>query len=116
METQLGIPATDTPFTTRLIQYLASIDRCNHPGAFYHASYAADPFSVARTLLQWHDQWYLAGWAGECREDSPARLLDMAAIEADAKHQVDAGLGQRIHPSVCGVLHPACWCRTLFCR
>ncbi len=96
LETQLGIPATDTPFTTRLIQYLACIDRCNHPGAFYHASYAADPFSVARTLLQWRDQWYLAGWAGKCREDSSTRLLDMAAIEADAKHQVDAGLGQRI--------------------
>jgi len=96
METQLGIPATDTPFTTRLIQYLACIDRSNHPGAFYHASYAADPFSVARTLLQWRDQWYFAGWAGDCDVASPARLLDMSAIEAGAKHEVDEGLGQRI--------------------
>ena len=96
METQLGIPTTDTPFTTRLIQYLACIDSSNHPGAFYHASYDADPFSVARTLLQWRDQWYLAGWTGDCDADSPARLLEMATIEAVAKHQVDDGLGQRV--------------------
>jgi RecB family exonuclease len=100
METQLSIPAIDTPFTTRLIQYLACIDSCNHPGAFYHASYAADPFSVARTLLQWRDQWYLAGWNGACDADSPARLLEMASIEAVAKDQVDAGLGQRIQHAI----------------
>jgi len=61
LETQLGIPASEVSFTTRLVQYLACVEQCNHPEAFYHASYEADPFSVARTLLQWRDQWYLAG-------------------------------------------------------
>lgn len=96
LETQLGIPARDISFTTRLIQYLGCIDTVNHPAAFYHASYNADPFSVARTLLQWRDQWYLAGWAGHFSAEAPQRLEDMAAIEQHALNTVDAGLGQRI--------------------
>ncbi|MBK6740472.1 MAG: PD-(D/E)XK nuclease family protein [Haliea sp.] len=96
LETQLGIPARDISFTARLIQYLGCIDRVNHAAAFYHDSYQADPFSVARTLLQWRDQWYLAGWTGRFADDAPARLRDMAAIEAFAADSVEAGLGQRI--------------------
>lgn len=96
LETQLGIPARDVSFTTRLIQYLGCIDRVDHAGAFYHNSYQADPFSVARTLLQWRDQWCLAGWTGHFAADAPARLRDMAAIEAFAADTVEPGLGQRI--------------------
>jgi ATP-dependent helicase/nuclease subunit B len=96
LETQLGIPASDVSFTTRLIQYLGCIDKTDHPGAFYHASYAADPFSVARTLLQWRDQWYLAGWRGVFGDAVPARLSDMALIEQSAMTVVAPNLGQRI--------------------
>ncbi|MEZ5571091.1 MAG: PD-(D/E)XK nuclease family protein [Halioglobus sp.] len=96
LETQLGIPARDTSFTERLIQYLGCIDQTDNSTAFYRASYQADPFSVARTLLQWRDQWYLAGWQGQFREDAPARLRDMAAIETLAAGAVAPGLGQRI--------------------
>jgi hypothetical protein len=96
LETQLGIPARDISFTTRLIQYLGCIDQVNHAAAFYRASYLADPFSVARTLLQWRDQWYLAGWQGSFPAEAPARLLDMAAIEQHAVNVVEHGLGQRI--------------------
>jgi len=96
IETQLGIPSTDTPFTTRLIQYLGCIDQADHPEAFYHESYEADPFSAAKTLLQWRDQWYMAGWHGKFSDGAPARLKDMAAIEPLAKDVVEPNLGQRI--------------------
>ncbi len=96
LETQLGIPARDISFTTRLIQYLGCIDQLAHTQAFYHASYEADPFSVARTLLQWRDQWYLAGWQGSFAESAPGKLKDMAAIEQLARTAVEPGLGQRI--------------------
>ncbi len=96
LETQLGIPSRDISFTARLIQYLGCIDQVNHAAAFYHASYSADPFSVARTLLQWRDQWYLAGWDGTFADDAPARLRDMAAIEQQAGTVVDPNPGQRI--------------------
>ena len=96
LEAQLGIPSRDISFTTRLIQYLGCIDQTDHAAAFYHASYLADPFSVARTLLQWRDQWYLAGWQGSFPADAPARLADMATIEQHAATVVEQGLGQRI--------------------
>ncbi|MDO8863331.1 PD-(D/E)XK nuclease family protein [Haliea sp. E1-2-M8] len=96
LETRLGIPATDTPFSTRLIQYLACVDQCDHPAAFYHASWQADPFAVARSLLQWRDQWYLAGWSGSFASAGPGRLADMAAIEEVAASAVEPGLGQRL--------------------
>jgi hypothetical protein len=96
LEAQLGIPSRDVSFTTRLIQYLGCIDQVDHAAAFYHASYLADPFSVARTLLQWRDQWYLAGWQGTFEAEVPARLADMAAIEKIALGTVERGLGQRI--------------------
>ncbi|MCB1704570.1 MAG: PD-(D/E)XK nuclease family protein [Halioglobus sp.] len=96
LEAQLGIPSRDVSFTARLIQYLGCIDQVNHSGAFYHASYSADPFSVARTLLQWRDQWYLAGWEGTFAAEIPARLADMAAIERHAASVVEPGIGQRI--------------------
>ncbi|EED31271.1 hypothetical protein NOR53_2544 [gamma proteobacterium NOR5-3] len=96
IETQLGIPFSDAPFTARLIQYLGCIDQIDRPAAFYHASYDADPFSVARTLLQWRDQWYEAGWQGDFEKDVPAKLADMAAIESLARDVVEPNIGQRI--------------------
>jgi ATP-dependent helicase/nuclease subunit B len=96
LETQLGIPSAEVSFTTRLIQYLACIDQSNQEDRFYHESYKADPFSVARTILQWRDQWYLAGWQGTFENDVPAKLADMAAIEQHALQSVEACTGQRI--------------------
>jgi ATP-dependent helicase/nuclease subunit B len=96
LETQLGIPSSDVSFTTRLIQYLSCVEGADHKDAFYHASYEADPFSVARTLLKWRDQWYLAGWDGTFDSEVPKRLSDMAAIESHAVSEVELGLGQRV--------------------
>jgi len=96
LETQLGIPSPEVSFTTRLIQYLGCIEQVVHPGAFYHQSYEADPFSVARALLQWRDQWYEAGWTGTFEPGVPAKLADMADIEALAKDALEPGAGQRM--------------------
>ncbi|MGB5324785.1 MAG: PD-(D/E)XK nuclease family protein [Pseudomonadales bacterium] len=96
LETRLGLAADDAPFSRRLIQYLECLEETCHPAAFYAASYQADPFSVARTLLQWRDQWYLAGWQGRFADNAPQRLLDMAAVELLAAGQVDFNTGQRI--------------------
>ncbi|OUR79613.1 hypothetical protein A9Q83_04240 [Alphaproteobacteria bacterium 46_93_T64] len=96
LETQLGIPTSDVSFTARMIQYLACVEQTNHKNAFYHASYDADPFSVAKTLLQWRDHWYLAGWNSRFDKAVPPKLVDMAAIEKIAAGAVEPGLGQRI--------------------
>jgi ATP-dependent helicase/nuclease subunit B len=103
LEAQLGIPNNEISFTTRLIQYLACVDKADHKDAFYHASYQADPFSVARTLLQWRDHWYLAGWEGVFDAGVPNKLSDMAKIEKIALEEVPYGIGQRIQ-NVIGLL------------
>ncbi|MBK6511888.1 MAG: hypothetical protein IPG06_22270 [Haliea sp.] len=97
LETQLGIPARDISFTARLIQYLGCIDRVNHAAAFYHESYQADPFSVARTLLQWRDQWYLAGWTGRFAGDAPAGCGTWQPLKPSRRH-CGAGPGPA-HPA-----------------
>lgn len=96
LETRLGIPSRNISFTTRLIQYLGCIDQLNRTDTFYYESYKADPFSVARTLLQWRDQWYLAGWSGSFGKDVPNKLADMGAIEKLASPTVEPGVGQRL--------------------
>ncbi|TGD72180.1 hypothetical protein E4634_16055 [Mangrovimicrobium sediminis] len=96
LETQLGIPGNEASFTTRLIQYLGCVDSAVQPDAFYSKSWDADPFSVARTLLLWRDQWYEAGWQGAFPVGVPARLADLAAIEVIARESVAPGIGQRI--------------------
>lgn len=95
LENQLGIPNHQPSFTSRLIQYLAALDQANHKDAFYAASFEVDPFSVARTLLQWRDHWYLAGWTGVFASDVPPRLQDMADVEKNAA-DVAKNVGQRI--------------------
>lgn len=100
VETQLGIPATESSFTTRLIQFLGCIDQLDQKDSFYRASWDADPFSTARTLLQWRDQWYEAGWGGTFPEDVPPKLKHIAKIEAIAAQKVDRGLGQRLQRAI----------------
>ena len=64
--------------------------------ASFHRSLEIDPVNVARTLLDWRAQWYEAGWNGTFPVDVPARLADMAAVEAIAKNRVPPTPGERL--------------------
>ena len=66
------------------------------PDRFFHRSFEIDPVNVARTLLDWREQWYEAGWDGTFPDDAPARLADMAAVEAIAKGRVPPTHGERL--------------------
>ncbi len=95
LETQCGIaPVTDSP-TTRIIQYLGCLKACDSPGRFYHHSFAIDQFNVAKTLLQWRDSWYEAGWNGLFSSEISSRLADMADVEQLTAEKVSFGFGQR---------------------
>ena len=96
LETQCGMAAVTDSTTTRIIQYLACIQELDHPDRFYHQSYTVDQFNVARTLLQWRDSWYEAGWNGQFDGEVSKRLQDMAGIEQLAKEKVANGLGERL--------------------
>ena len=96
LETQLGLP-TPTPYPSEApFSYLQCLQEASSPDRFFHRSLEIDPVNVARTLLDWREQWYEAGWDGTFPDDAPARLADMAAVEAIAKGRVPPTHGERL--------------------
>ena len=96
LETQLGLPTPNTHPSEAPFSYLQCLREASTPGRFFHRSLEIDPVNVARTLLDWRAQWYEAGWDGTFPDDVPARLADMAAVEAIAKHRVPPTPGERL--------------------
>ena len=96
LETQLGLPTPNTHPSEAPFSYLQCLREASTAGRFFHRSLEIDPVNVARTLLDWRAQWYEAGWDGTFPDDVPARLADMAAVEAIAKHRVPPTPGERL--------------------
>ena len=96
LETQLGLPTPDTHPSEAPFGYLQCLRDASTPDRFFHRSLQIDPVNVARTLLDWRAQWHEAGWDGTFPEDAPARLADMAAVEAIAVRRVPPTPGQRL--------------------
>lgn len=96
LETQLGLPPSTVHQSEVAFSYLRCLHEVSSPDRFFHRSLEVDPVNVARTLLVWREQWYKSGWDGTFPEGVPARLADMAAVEALARERVPLGLGQRI--------------------
>lgn len=96
LESQLGLKLPDVSFTSRMVRYLECLKR-DAIGRFFEKSLAQDEFATARTLLQWRDTWYEAGWSGEAFPDnSPVRLKDLAAVEQHAVSLIAPNTGQRL--------------------
>ena len=96
LETQLGLPTPNTHPSEAPFSYLQCLREASTPNSFFHRSLEIDPINVARTLLDWRAQWYEAGWDGTFPDDVPARLADMAAVEAIARHRVPPTHGERL--------------------
>ena len=96
LETQLGLPTPNTHPSEAPFSYLQCLREATTPDRFFQRSLEVDPVNVARTLLVWREQWYEAGWDGTFPADAPARLTDMAAVEAIARNRVPPTDGQRL--------------------
>ena len=96
LETQLGL-STATPHPSEApLSYLQFLREASSSDRFFHRSLHNDPVNVARTLLDWREQWYEAGWDGTFPNDAPARLADMAAVERIAKGRGPLTHGERL--------------------
>ena len=97
LETRLGVSKNEVSFTSRLVDYLNSLEQVKSEELFFYQSYKADPFAVARKLLLWRDELYLAGWTGVFRNSKSLsqRLLDLEVIEKVAQGNVSNNIGQR---------------------
>lgn len=96
LESQLGFQRPEVSSTARVIAYRACLKKCDHPGQFYHRSFAVDPLGVAKTLLQWRDALYLAGWNGQTLAGASGRLATFAEVEQLARDTVASCEGQRV--------------------
>lgn len=69
----------------RIEQYrqalLAFLEIYDPENAFFAASFDADQFAAAATLLKRRDELLLAGWNFEVQDNTPKRLQTLAAIE-----------------------------------
>lgn len=97
LEVRLGVNKEQVSFTSRLVDYLNCLEQSKTEDMFYFRSYEADPFAVARKLLLWRDELYMAGWSGHFAtgENLSKRLMDLARVETLARTAVELGIGQR---------------------
>lgn len=96
LETNLGLVAPAVPNVERIIQYRDCLARCLNEQRFYARSFRNDELGTAALLLDWRDTWHLAGRAGQFPATAPARLQDMAAVDAEANDRVAPGIGDRL--------------------
>jgi hypothetical protein len=80
IETMLGLGRPEVAAVQRIAVYRQKIEAAG-PGRFWSISFAVDPWSTARELLQWRDELVEAGWKpGGVRERS--RLADLGVADA----------------------------------
>ncbi len=96
LETFLGLPIPIESKGERIIQYREAIVQLDNLNRFYHRSFEADQYAVARTLLGWRDTWYLHGWSGKFSQSVPKRLSDMAEIELHLHGELPPCVGERL--------------------
>lgn len=97
LETRLGVSKPEVSFTSRLVDYLNCLEQVKSEVLFFYESYQADPFAVARKLLLWRDELYMAGWTGTYKNPDTLsqRLQDLEVVEKVAHAQVAQNSGQR---------------------
>ena len=113
LETQLGLIQAPTVLLERLLQYQACLKALDNKNRFYHRSFMVDEIAVARTLLDWRDQWYLAGWSGSIDENAALRLQDMAEVENLSRSKVPACPGERLQAVLEGLATRRTWIKEI---
>ncbi|WP_433876275.1 RecB family exonuclease [Sinomonas atrocyanea] len=71
LQTRLGLTRPDTQNAERVSQYLRRLEHLDSPGAWFHRSLAADPWSTAYELLSARDDAVANGWDGTLPEPEP---------------------------------------------
>ncbi len=79
LETQLGLGGPAVPTALRSATLVPTI---RATAGFWSASAEVDPLGTARTLLDWRDALWMAGWRGEAVREG--RLAALARVTAGA--------------------------------
>ena len=79
VETMLGLGRPDVAVVKRVAAYRRKIEAAG-PNRFWSTSFAIDPWSTARELLQWRDELVEAGWTSGVGGER-SRLADLGAVD-----------------------------------
>lgn len=81
LETRLGLSGISVHPVHRIDEYMKRMKAIDNDSAWFHNSFAADPWSTARQLLMWRDELIEAGWQGNPDISGSARLKALAELE-----------------------------------
>ncbi|MBB5021356.1 PD-(D/E)XK nuclease family protein [Desulfurispira natronophila] len=82
LETRLGLTGNYVHPARRISQYLQRMQSIDNPGAWFHRSFSADPWSTAKQMLSWRDTLVASGWQDTALPSTSARLQALGDIEA----------------------------------
>lgn len=96
LEVRLGLSGLCETQPVRVSQYLRCLHQVDNGSRFYSQSLKQDELSVAKTLLDWRDQWVEAGWDGLASVDDSARIRDLAEVEGCCRKELSPGHVDRL--------------------
>jgi len=74
LETRLGLTGISVHPVHRIDEYMKRMQHIDCDSAWFHDSFAVDPWSTARQMLLWRDELIEAGWQGGMNTVGSSRL------------------------------------------
>lgn len=97
LETRLGLGSLPVSQFRRLLQFRkVLLEIAQKQPVFFRESALQDSLATARVLLNWRDGLIESGWDGRATKNDPARLMDLAYVEARVRSQVAPGEADRL--------------------
>ena len=81
LETRLGLSGLPVHPVHRIDEYMRRMEHIDCDTAWFHNSFADDPWSTARQMLMWRDELVEAGWQGDMNTVSSLRLQALTELE-----------------------------------
>lgn len=81
LETRLGIGMKSVHPANRIDEYMKRLQLIDRESIWFHESFAIDPWSTARQLLEWRDELVEAGWDGQAIPSGSSRLDALVELE-----------------------------------
>lgn len=96
VETCAGLVGPPVPAARRIAIMRRRLAALEDRRPFWSASFAVDPWAVAREILEWRDDLVEAGWTAGAVVDPPTRLAALAELEALPEPALPPGQADRL--------------------
>lgn len=100
VETFAGLSGPPIPAARRIALMRRRLAASMDCPRFWSASFAVDPWAVAREILKWRDELVEAGWTATAIAEPPGRLADLADLESLIEPAILPGRADRLAAAV----------------